>query len=363
MALLLVSKRSWPKVAPCILSEWIDRQVLWVCQEYSCLANLDRGGPTEEERLLKTWDANQVSKRLYAFHGMCFSLFKQKSLHDVARDHDAFYGQPSRNVIQRFQNGVQAVLRMKSWPDFFRFVGVAMPPQAQFAELLRNGVRNSRKRGYHKDGMDFNRVHASGTSKILRKGESFLAAATLNAIDLEEHWSWAGGEVKYLDATCLLYDGTHKLLGHLDYSRTTFVNTNGTSLPASILSHSGDQLDHDKQSGFHQISCALNSLPKDIHYLYITVSSWMGARLKDIRQPSVRLCEKGGQELCRYNIESVDGENTAILMCVLHRRVDRSTSTVSRWALEAIGEVGMGSADNYKPIYNAIDKFAKVKQW
>jgi len=267
------------------------------------------------------------------------------------------------DVIRRFQNGVQAVLGMSSWPDFFRFIGVAMPVRAKFVEMLRNAVRNSRKKGYHKDGMDFNRVHASGTSKILRKGESFLAAATLNEIDLEEHWSWDSGHVKYLDATCLLYDRNHQRLGHLDYNNMTFVRADGVALSPKILSHSGDQLDHDKESGFHQIGARLNSLPKDVHYLYITVSSWDGARLKEIRQPSVRLSERGGQELCRYNVESADGDKTAILMCVLHRRVDRSTSAVSRWALEAIGEVGMGSADNYQPIFDMIGKFSKTKNW
>jgi stress response protein SCP2 len=251
---------------------------------------------------------------------------------------------------------------MRSWSGFFKFVGVAMPVRAKFVEMLRNGVRNSRRRGYHKDGMDFNRLHASGASQILRKGESYLAAATLNEIDLQEHWSWDSGDVKYLDATCLLYDSQHQRLGHLDYNNMTFVRADSTSLSPSVLSHSGDQLDHCKESGFHQIGAQLNSLPKDIRYLYITVSSWAGARLRDIRQPSVRLSERGGQELCRYNVESADGDKTAILMCVLHRRVDRSTSAVSRWALEAIGEVGLGSADNYGPIYDSIDKFRKTKK-
>merc|ERR1712061_830059 len=119
--------------------------------------------------------------------------------------------------------------------------------------MLRDGVRNSRRRGYHKDGMDFNLVHASGTSKILRKGESFLAAATLNEINLEEHWSWDNGDVRYLDATCLLYDGQHGRLGCVDYSSKVFVQADGTSVSPSVMSHSGDQLDEDKESGFHQI--------------------------------------------------------------------------------------------------------------
>jgi len=364
MSLLLASKRSWTKVAPHVLTEWLSRQVLWVCQEYPCLANLgERGAPTDDERLQKTWAANQVSKRLFAFHGMCFNLFKQKSPRDLAHEHDALYGQPSNQVVRSFHDGVKAVLGMQSWSDFFQFVGFAPGSRAKFVEMLRDGVRNSRKRGYHKDGMDFNRVHASGTSKILRKGESFLAAATLNEVDLEEHWSWADGETKFLDATCVLYDVKHQKLGHLDYSQTSFVRANGKAVPRTVLCHSGDQIDNEKQSGFHQIGLGLNSLPAEVHYLYITVSSWMGARLKDIKQPSVRLSERGGAELCRYNVDSASGEKTSILMCVLHRRVERSTESVSRWSLEAIGEVGDGSASNYGPLFAMIDKFRKAKGW
>merc|ERR1719411_2246906 len=98
---------------------------------------------------------------------------------------------------------------MDSGESFFRLVRVKTPVPSRLAEMLRQSVKNSRKRGYHKDGMDFNRVHASGTSKILRKGESYLAAATLSAVDVEEHWSWADEETKFLDATCLVYDSKH----------------------------------------------------------------------------------------------------------------------------------------------------------
>merc|ERR1712070_869461 len=132
---------------------------------------------------------------------------------------------------------------------------------------------------------------------------------------------------------------------------------------AGVLQHSGDQLDNEKQSGLHTIHVDLSSLPLTIQYLYIAVSSWNGATLSDIRQPSVRLMDSGCEELCRYNVDAADGRKTAILMCVLHRRVDRSTAHTSRWALEAIGDVGNGAADNYGPMLDTIEKFRKKKQW
>merc|ERR1711933_109458 len=242
-------------------------------------------------------------------------------------------------------------------------VQVKAPARSKLAEMLRTSVKNSSRRGYHSAGMDFNRVHASGTSKILRKGESYLAAATLSAVDVEEHWSWADGDTKYLDATCLVYDCKHVYVGHLDYNNMTLGELDGQTIKQGALSHSGDQLDHAKQSGFHQIHVQLDALPPAVQYLYITVSAWSEARLRDIRQPSVRLLDSTRQELCRYDVEGAEGNKTAIVMCVLHRRLERSTDQVSRWALEAIGDVGDGAADRYGPIQSMIDAFRKRKGW
>mmetsp|Transcript_50243 Transcript_50243/g.116651 ORF Transcript_50243/g.116651 Transcript_50243/m.116651 type:complete len:123 (+) Transcript_50243:3-371(+) len=122
-------------------------------------------------------------------------------------------------------------------------------------------------------------------------------------------------------------------------------------------------MDNTKQSGYHQIHIQLDALPSVVQYLYITVSSWAEARLRDIRQPSVRLLDESRQELCRYAVEGADGQRTAILMCVLHRRPERSTEKVSRWALEAIGDVGDGAAGRYEPIYHMVQAFRKRKGW
>lgn len=282
---------------------------------------------------------------------------------DIARDYDRFYGQPSQAFLNKFRLNTQSVLAMNDWDAFFGLVRVKAPSPEKLAEMLRTSVKNSRKRGYHTDGMDFNRVHASGTSKILRKGESYMAAATLKAVDLEDHWSWADGATKFLDATCLVYDCSHKHVGHLDYQKTSMTVANGRPIKRGVLSHSGDQLDDAKQSGFHQIHVQLDGLPSNVQYLYITVSAWDGAKLRDIQQPSVRLLESGAGELCRYDVEGADGNKTSILMCVLHRRPERSTSQVSRWALEAIGEVGFGAADNYGPILEMVEGFRRKKGW
>lgn len=201
-----------------------------------------------------------------------------------------------------------------------------------------------------------------GAPKKLLKGERYIAAATLMEVDLEEQWSWSGSTTKFLDATCLVYDSRHTYVGRLDYLSTALTAVSGKAIPQGVLKHSGDVMDNAKRTGLHQIHVEVGALPSEIH-LYITVSSFQGAKLKEIREPSVRLMDSTGHELCRYDVQGADGNKTAILMCVLHRHRESSTTQMPNWTLEAIGEVGGGSADNYDPIFATVEKFRKGKKW
>ena len=67
----------------------------------------------------------------------------------------------------------------------------------------RRSVANSEKKKYHRRGMDFSRVHRSGVSAILRKGESVSCSPTIKRVRLEEVWRWDGNGTIYLRASPL----------------------------------------------------------------------------------------------------------------------------------------------------------------
>jgi len=363
LPLLLVSDVPWKQFAPCLLQEWMDRQTLWLCTEYPQLAKLgDADALSDDERCALSWEAKPVGKRLLCFHAILLHLCRDRPLDAQARQLDRLYGQPPQHFVQQLQQHVKKLLACEGWPQWFRLLGAPVPQKAALAEQLRTAVRNSAAKRYHTPGMDFRRVHASGTSRILQKGESFLAAGTLKAVDLEDCWAWAGMSERYLDASLLVYDADHKHLGTLDYRTTRLAALGGTPVRPGALAHSGDIMDNAKQSGLHRIHVQLDALPSCVQFMYVAVSSWAGATLGEIKQPSVRLCSSEG-ELCRYDVERADARRTCILMCVLHRRTDRSSAAVQRWALEAIGEVGMGAADNYGPVLESVQRFRKAKGW
>jgi ubiquitin-protein ligase/stress response protein SCP2 len=363
IALLLVSERfTWNDVVGHLLSEWMDRQVLWCCTEHPCLDQIGaKDSLSDTQRVELSWSAKPVGRRLYAFHAVFLEIFKRSmSRSEVAAQYDLFYGQPTPSCLKQISKAFQAVMAMENWPHLFKILRVQCPSKTKLAELLRKAVDSSARRGYHKRGMDFQKVHQSGVSKILKKGESYRAAADLKIVELQDFWAWHG-EKKFLDATCFVYDEFHTKLGLLDYQNTTCGFLGGEKY--GVITHSGDILDDRKQSGTHSIVVHLDKLPAKVHYLYFVLSAWDGKFLSDIMQPHVCLLDQqtGSSELCRYNVEATRDANrrSSILMCVLHRRVERSSQSCPRWELKAIGEIGNGAANDYGPIEQMIHKYAK----
>lgn len=87
--------------------------------------------------------------------------------------------------------------------------------------------------------------------------------------------------------------------------------------------------------------------------MFITMSSWQGARLSQIRQPFVSVKDPvTGMDLCKYYLEdqarAVLEASTSVVMCRIYR------GAAGRWSVEAIGRLGLGCADNYGPIHEYI---------
>ena len=60
-------------------------------------------------------------------------------------------------------------MEVKSWPGFFKAVGLQCPSRQHLTGWLRQCWRNSLAKKYHHKGMDFSQIHKSGVSKILLK--------------------------------------------------------------------------------------------------------------------------------------------------------------------------------------------------
>jgi len=211
------------------------------------------------------------------------------------------------------------------------------------AQLLRYHVGNSRRKKYHKAGMDFSRVHARGTSKLLEKGQQYNASDGLKRVVFEDTWGFERG-IKYLDATCILYAGK-KRVQTIDYQ-----NRRGFD---GAVEHSGDLI-HD-QSGTHTINIDLDALPAKITTCVFVLSAYHTATLVDILSPTIRFrnadADPSADPLCIYNLDSHDkiSHLKSVIMCKMYR-----SSRNNKWYVLAIGDSQRGDATNYGPIYDAV---------
>lgn len=348
LPLLSVSSVPWRKVLPYIIMEQFDRGFIWVAKKYPGLANVnDKGAKSiDNDRLTKTFEASTISLRITMFHVQFLRRFRKVAdLDAIAADYDRYYGFPSFKDLSGFQRSVAHILKVSNWSTFYALCEMKAPTPAELTKTLVSAVRNSRKKKYHNDRTDFSRIHASGVSKILLKGESYTCNTNLNTVKLEEIWKFPEGKTQFLDASCLVYHFDSSKIEHVDYRCLT--DSSGA------IVHSGDMMDHEKSQGKHVIQVSLKKLPRTVCALYFTISAWH-TTLKDILHPEILFVDpESNQQLCSYQFG--DNKNTGSLTAVIMAKMVRKTAD-SQWEVVAVGHLGSGMAGQYGSIEQDIKK-------
>ncbi|KAK6359416.1 hypothetical protein TWF696_000576 [Orbilia brochopaga] len=355
LPLLSVSEKySWvtPGMSRAIIGESFDRGVIWAARENRGVLNVNKFPPSAvaaNEAYLKLWlEPGRVSRRLLAFHVRLLYQLQQKpgstsSVDDLATANDLLYGRPPRPVVDKFQRTVQKIMSLETWPQFFEAVFVPPPPMANLTALLQQSVRNSLRKRYHRAGMDFSRIQASGVSRLLLRGQSYSVPPKLAKLEMRESWRWEStrGRV-YLDATCTAFDFSSKFVDEVTFSsRIALCRDENNRNATATLRHSGDEIDDAVCRGTHtiQVDLAQISTRSDVKALVFCMSAWQGARLREFKAPEVTLVDPGSKvELATYNFKNTGGEEgKSVVMAVLWRG-----KVGGKWELKALGDIGKG---------------------
>ena len=365
-------------LATAYLQEAFDRSVLWACMADSSLAKVEQG---DESRLQRFLDATAVSQRVTMLNVFLVRLLRpdRQPLDQTMDSHDVCLGRPPLFMCKQWHQGVQAIRDASTWPKVFSVLGVPLPPKAAFLGILETAVKNSLSKGYHDHNTRFERIHRSGVSHLLLKGESYSCAPNLKRVRLTDRWKLSG-PVNFLDASCFIYVGD-KRVGTVDYQSTTWGADFGATIKpignsrrifelhnssTDSVVHSGDQIDHANNIGEHTIDVDLQRLPHAVTGLVFTISSWQGT-LSDAVQPMCILSDAGSPartELCSYELEAeivkngaknTSAEPTAAIMCTL----TRASAGSARWSMKAIGHQGQGRATGMHPGYGPM--FADIR--
>jgi|TARA_B110000208_G_C11716239_1_gene411182 stress response protein SCP2 len=363
---------TWTEIARGVISEVMDRGVLWAAK--ACggwIANdakrLVEGAGIDRERLQVTLEANKISFRLIGFHVAFLHEVARPggaAIGDFAERLDTMYGRPDVVTTGRVAAAIERVFGASTWPAKFAAMRIKCPSPEELTDKLVRAVKRSREKGYHRHGMNFTKVHSSGVSRILMRGETYTAAPNLKRIKFVDTWRWNSSyDHVFLDASVLVFAhdrrstaggvvlGLGELLGVVDYQHTT----SNARIGRGAITHSGDVMDDAEQRGSHTVEIDLSKLSSSVGTLLFTLSSWAGKTLLDAKQPVTTFVDaEQGVSLCSYALDDrTDGElraKSAAHMCALRRGVGGKSTHGGGWRVDAIGELGAGAADVYAPI-------------
>jgi len=71
-------------------------------------------------------------------------------MEEIANNYDRFYGLPSTEMKSVLQKKVFEILKISTWPNLFRAIGIALPTQENLTSWLVQAVVHSETKGYHR---------------------------------------------------------------------------------------------------------------------------------------------------------------------------------------------------------------------
>ncbi|KAJ6508691.1 hypothetical protein C8R45DRAFT_1208321 [Mycena sanguinolenta] len=140
----------WSNLAGPFLEEVITRNVRWVLKDSPHLEIMEHG--PSDYRLAETFFRSKTSLRLVMFQITFLDLFFKAYASNISRL-DNNYGFPDKELPERMVEEVKEIYKINTWPGFFQRVrfsqGVGFGKE-KFSDMLRDAVKTSAARGYHR---------------------------------------------------------------------------------------------------------------------------------------------------------------------------------------------------------------------
>eukprot|EP01092_Planopodium_desertum_P005917 TRINITY_DN243_c0_g1_i5.p1 TRINITY_DN243_c0_g1~~TRINITY_DN243_c0_g1_i5.p1 ORF type:complete len:596 (+),score=162.26 TRINITY_DN243_c0_g1_i5:1229-3016(+) len=194
--LTITDKYQWEDIREPLLLEVFDRNAKWVLKKYPALGNMKSGSThiIDKYRLLKTFEANQVSLKLLMFHVYFLNIIakpKGQSVHEVRRVYDSLYGRPTQKMKRALQTATKEFQMVQTWVEFFARIDFPNPPSPEkLTRWLRDSVFNSSRKRYHNKWDFADAVRNTGKKK---KGLVF-DSATEAATDYDKYSDYENGD-------------------------------------------------------------------------------------------------------------------------------------------------------------------------
>jgi len=357
--LSLSPRHKWSQVVQPLIAESMDRGVMWMCKRDIGLVESFKSalGPAADPALLSgSFETSSVSTRLMMYHVGFLHLVGSppgSTLERVMDNYDGLYGCPGAALGGRFQKYVKDIMEVNSWREYFSRIGLVYKDDATMTNHLKSAWRRSLQKKYHTKDMDFTKIHASGVSRILLKGQGYSCPPNTKEIELEVHYKWKPEfDVRYLDGACLLFGPNREYKEMVAWNH----RSSYTTAQHGAVTHSGDIMEFENQAGKNTAKLLLGQVGPQIQEVVVTLSAWADAMLSDIIQPYVQLYEsKSGMELCQCHLDSTSivtrRENKCIIMARIYRKADGSG-----WGVQSVMEMCQGTTSDTGPMVEAVQQ-------
>jgi len=139
---------TWEMIRGKFLEEAVTRNVRWVLDESPELQVMEVGA--SDYRLETTFKNSRTSLRLIMFQVTFLNVFRETYAEDIGRLDDN-YGFADKELPERMVKEVKQIYRVTTWPQFFVKVVLGKELGKEgFSDMLRETVRESARRGYHR---------------------------------------------------------------------------------------------------------------------------------------------------------------------------------------------------------------------
>jgi ubiquitin-protein ligase len=275
--LAVQEKYQWHQVAKAFLFEQFDRNVLWICNRFPELLQIEAAAKVNDQvRIDKSFQATTVSMRLLMFQIFFLTRIgrpRDLSIKQIAANYDVFYGMPPRASKMKFLQHAKRLFQVEQITDVLYNIGARGKEltEARLARWLRDCVANSARKGYHTDKTGFGKM-GRNVSVILQQNESYMIdPKRIKNLRFEITYGWDGPRV-WLDAGWILTSGNRAYASSLINNEEDYDYRWRYDEELAFLQHGTQTYDHE-HIGESSFQVYLNTMKDNVDSIFFTMWS------------------------------------------------------------------------------------------
>jgi len=142
----------WKDIAPLIVNEQADRQVMWILKDYPHLETDQEIPNTDKVRASVSFDSSIMGIRHILFHYYFIQHVARPlgaNISKIAEKYAQAFGRPTNRMVENMLQAFREIKKVKTHNDYYSRIGLPVVSDEELAATLRKSIANSKAKGYH----------------------------------------------------------------------------------------------------------------------------------------------------------------------------------------------------------------------